>query len=318
MKKKTKKFFWLIIIALLIVFLIILVWWYYPITRIDSDQLILKDPSISIDCLTDSNHKLRDTGIRLVSNKAGQQLSGLKKKIVLYGVSKAFPEKIRITLTHNPETKVDTRVIVVDFGRGIKLMHLAQQAFTRQLLSSSQVQKKDTGQYSIYYRAQSGKQSNLSTQPQACAWIESGLIMSNDLNLLTELVSQYRSGLAKDKPADQPDIIFYLSNKNHELTERIREQEKKLKYAISPTIDLIDHAEGTLTMQDADKGSGKMNFYLTNALPQEQQAVLESNIEFLKEELRKQIRAQGKELTATVSLQDKTIVMDYQIAGLSR
>lgn len=312
---KKKKIFISFGIILLIFIGIILIWWYYPITRIDTDQLILKDPSIAVHCLTDSKHQLRSTGIQLVSTKINQQLSGLKKTLVQFAIKKVFPEEIRFIANQNPETKQEIRVIVVDFGPGIKLMHLAKQAITQQLLSSSQIQNKDAGQYTIYYISQTGKQTG--TKPQACAWIDSGLIMSNDPNLLTELVSKYRAGLVKEKLANQPEGVFSLSNKQHELSDRIRTQEKKLKHAIFPTIDWIDHVEGTLTMQDADKGTGQVYFYTTVSVPKEQQAQIEANIAFFKDELRKQVRAQGFDLTATIAMQENKIEMDYQISGLS-
>jgi hypothetical protein len=315
-KVKKKQLFISIGIILLIFIGIIVIWWYYPVTRIDTNQLTPQNVSLSIRCLTDSHHQLRQTGIQLVSRSVRQQLTGLKGTLVRFGISKAFPEEIRIATNQNPETKENITITVVDFGPGIKLVHLVQQSITRNLLRGSPILDKQVGQYTIHYILRPSKKG--SSQPQACAWIDSGLIISNDLTLLTDLVSGYRSGLAIGIPAGQPDGIFSISNKNHEITERFKEQEKNLKYAISPTIDLIDHVEGALTMQDADKGGGKMNLYLTNTITQEQLAVVESNMEFLKEELRKLVRAQGKELTATISMQDNILVIDYQIAGLSR
>ena len=313
MKKKRKIFISLGII-LLIFILAILVWWYYPVTRIDSDQLIPNDTSISIHCLTDSNHRLRFTGIQLISTKLNQQISGFKKTLVHFGIKQAFPEEIRFIANQNPETKQDIRVIVVDFGRGIKLMHLAKQAITQQLLSSSRIQNKDAGQYTIYYISQTGKQTG--TQPQACAWLDSGLIMSNDLNLLTELVSNYRTGLEKDKPANQPDVVFYLSNKNHELSDRINKQWKKLDIAILTTLDAIDHIEGNLTMQEIDKGTGQVFFYLTNSLTQQPQEI-ESKTELLKNLFQQIGRAQNIGLTGTIAVQGDKVVMDYQANGLT-
>jgi hypothetical protein len=313
--KKSKKILWLVIFGLIIFGLIILIWWYYPITRIDISRLTPQDSSISIRCLTDSQHQLRQAGIQLISRRAGQQITGLKGKVVGFGISKAFPEEIRIGIKQDSESKENITVTVVDFGPGIKLVHLVQRSLTQNLLHSAQILDKPVGQYTIHYLVRSGKP--VDARPQACAWIDSGLIISNDLSLITELVSKYRPGMVNPKPANLPDAIFSISNQNQELNEWIKIQEKKLEYSIFPTIDKIERVDGTLTMQDMDKGTGTIVFYNAKSVPSEKQAEIESDVEFFKNVLRRLVRAHDLDLTAAVSTQNDTIQVDYQIAGIS-
>jgi hypothetical protein len=302
-------------IILLILLVAILIWWYYPVTRIDSDQLIPKEKSIELQCLTDPAHPLRAAGIQLVSAKAEQQLTGFRKNIVRFGLAKAFPEEIRIAVDIDTAANENKIVAVIDFGRGIRAVRWLQPSITHRVLSGASIQETNIGQYTVQYITQ-GRTKN-ENQPCACTWIDSGLIVSNNLNLLTELVSKYRTGLAKAKPTNQPDGVFFISNKNQELSEKIKEQEKKLEYAIFPTIDAIDHVEGMLTMQDADKGTGKIMFYMTQTVPQEKQSEIESDVEFFKNVLRRIVRSQNIDLTATVSIQGDKIEMEYQISGLN-
>ncbi|MFB3897647.1 MAG: hypothetical protein ACE14V_15245 [bacterium] len=313
--KKSKKIIWTIILILVLLGLIILIWWYYPVTRIDTNQLIPQNVSISIRCLTDSQHQLRQTGIQLFSRNAGQQVSGLKGKLVQLGISKAFPEEIKVAINQKPDSKENSIILVVDFGPGIKLVRLVQDSLTQKLLHSSRILDKPAGPYTIRYILRSGKQ--VDSQPQACAWIDSGLIISNDLNLLTDLVSKYRSKSAISVPSGQPDCVFSISNKNQEITEWIKEQEKQLEYAIFPTIGNIDRIEGTLTMQHADAGSGTIVFYINPSIAHEKLPEINADVEFFKNVLRRLVRAHDLDLTASVSTQNNSIQVDYQVTGLS-
>lgn len=313
--KKSKKILWSILLVLVILGLIILIWWYYPITRINTNQLTPQNVSISIRCLTDSQHHLRQTGIQLFSRNAGQQLSGLKGKLVRFGISKAFPEEVRVAIDQQPAAKEKTIVLVVDFGPGIKLVQFVQNSLTQNLLLSSQILDKPAGPYTIHYIPHTNKQ--VDSRPQACAWIDSGLIISNDLNVLTDLVSKYRSGTAIGIPSGQPDCVFSIGNKNQEITEWIKEQEKQLEYAIFPTIGNIDRIDGTLTMQHADTGTGTMVFHINPSIAHEKFSEINSDVEFFKNVLRRLVRARDIDLTASLSTQGDTVQVDYQVTGMS-
>ncbi|MCX7918696.1 MAG: hypothetical protein N3A72_03610 [bacterium] len=303
-------------ILLLIVLLIIFIWWYSPVTRINTNQFIPAEKYIELRCMTDATHPLRMTGIKIVMDKVERQsLTGLKKSLVRFGITQAFPEEIRVVFCKDTMNHENNLLVIVDFGRGIKLVRLMKDTLIQRILANPAVQEKTVGQYSIYHINPSGKTK---FKPQACIWIDSGLIISTDVNLLTGLVNGYRSEAGIIPTGNLPDVTFSIDNQNKELSFWIQEQEKKLEYSIFPTIDSIERVEGTLTMQDIDKGTGKIVFSMNKMVPPEKQAEIESDIEFFKNVLRRIVKAQDIDLTAAVTTQNNIVQVDYQLTGLSR
>jgi hypothetical protein len=313
MKRLIKRLLSICLILILLMILGALVWWYRPFPHIDMGKISDSSAILQADIPSFSGSLTRTVMVNLAQQGIRHlTISGLKSKIIKIGIPIIFPQEIKYLILPTPNIDHPTFLLALDLGRAMRIVQYTQNKMEEKLFQGSPVSVSILGKYRFAKRV---KQTDSSMKAlNACVWMDSGIVASNDPEYLEKWVEGYSS-----KPdvtnSFKNSINIFIDNRSSFLTQKIRAYEKKYDYDIFSSMDQVASFDIQGVPKDPNTISGTIVFHGTTELSDDSPMV--SDVNFFYGVLRRGLRPQGIEVKGQESHKGKDATLTLELTGFN-
>ncbi len=238
--------------------------------------------------------------------------SGLKGKLIKSGMPLVFPQEIKYLILPKPNMDHPTFLLVLDWGRAIRIVQPMQNILEEKLFQGNLTEDITIDNYRFIKRVKPISPSIKALN--ACVWIDSGLVVSNDPEYLKKFVEKYLAKTEVTTPAKN-SINLFIDNRSSFLTQKIRTYEKKYEYDIFSSIDQVVSVDVQCVPKDPYTITGTIVFHGTSELSDDSPMV--SDVTFFYSILRRGLRPRGIEVKGEESHKGNDAKLTLELTGLN-
>ncbi len=303
---KSKKIF----LRLLLVFVISLVcfflWLFFPGKGIEVTQLIPQETFTFL--ILKIN--LKDPGTSASINNFDRRIR--------WGMRFLGPVEIATFAVPTANKGEPDYLLLVKNNRLIKIARLFRRSIDRAMINGEPFERIEYRNCRILHLKSSEKEDEVSSY----TLFKDVALASNDLSLLKASLDQYgkdTSFISEEVLSDfqglrrAGEAMLFIDNSHSELSRIIKRLEKKITYAILPTVDSLNYLGGYSDILDADSLEGSLFFKYRETVDIEKGR---EDVYFLAGLLKRLCRANGLNFEEEIIIDNRYLKLNFKLSGL--